>query len=155
MVIHKQAAWCYVAPPQAGPDGCRVGRTGGERIGGKNDVPTTLFYRRERRSFVALKALEDVQIAERRAEEMIRKARQEGQEALRAAEGERQEVLLKTREEARAMIDEEVSGASEKAREKIAALREQHTGELDTLRKAAGKNLDQAVEMVLEVLRKT
>ena len=103
---------------------------------------------------MALKALEDVQSAERQAEELIGKARQEGQEALRAAKGERQEALRKAREEARAMIDAEISGASEKAREKIAALRKRHDGELDDLRETAGKNLDRAVEMVLEALRK-
>jgi len=104
---------------------------------------------------VALKALQDVQDAERRAEELIEKARAEGRNALQAAEKERQEAFRQAREEAQKTIQMEITGASEKAREKIAALREQHLKELEKLQGTAQGNLDRAVEMVLEVLSQT
>jgi len=103
---------------------------------------------------VALKALQDVQDAERRAEKLIEQARLEGQSAQRAAEQERQGAVEQARTQARQMVEKEVSGASEKAREKIGTLREQHVRELDGLHKKAAKNVDRAVEIVLEVLRK-
>ena len=51
------------------------------------------------------------------------------------------------------MIEKQISEASEKARKKIDSLRENHDRELKALQEEAEKNLDRAVEMVLDSLR--
>jgi vacuolar-type H+-ATPase subunit H len=124
-----------------------------ERPRRKTTAGTIDEHREKRRSFVALKALQDVQAAEQRAGELVEKTRLEGQSALQAVEKEHQEALQSARTDARKMIEREISGALERAREKIASLREDHTRALDDLRKTAEKNQDRAVKMVLEVLR--